>query len=100
MCNVCSPSVLEEKVSKNEHDAVPVLLTGSNKDHEQECSGLLELNLGDLASLDDGKAGTSDFTEEDEPLEETSVVATQCSFLAAFSLNVCLNFPLKKLLIA
>ncbi|KAK3162051.1 hypothetical protein QOZ80_1BG0084710 [Eleusine coracana subsp. coracana] len=63
------PSVLEEKVSKNEYDAVPVLLPGSN--------GVLELKLGDLASSDDGKADTPGFPEEDEPSKETSVSATE-----------------------
>jgi hypothetical protein len=83
-CHICSPSVLEEKFSKNEHDAGPVLLPGSNKDHEQENKGLSNLTT-DLASSDDvfvvnGKADTSGFPQQDEPSEEISVVATKCKF--------------------
>ncbi|XP_062206985.1 nuclear matrix constituent protein 1b-like [Phragmites australis] len=68
------PSVLEEKCSKNEHDAVPVGLSGSNKDHELENNGLHNLRTGDLDSSDDvlfenGKIDTSDFPEGDEPSE-------------------------------
>ncbi|TVU34992.1 hypothetical protein EJB05_16854 [Eragrostis curvula] len=76
------PSVLEEKFSKNEHDAVPVLLPGSNKDHEHGNNGLLDLTKGDLATPDgvyvvNGKADTSGFPEEDEPSEEISVSTTE-----------------------
>jgi hypothetical protein len=83
---MCSPSILEEKVSKNGHDEVPVLLSGSNKDHEEENKGLLKLTAGDLTSSDDvfvvnGKADTSSFPEQDEPTEEISVVATDSPLL-------------------
>jgi hypothetical protein len=82
---MCSPSVLEEKFSKNEHDEVPVLLPGSNKDHEEENKGLLKLTT-DLTSSDDvfvvnDKADTSSFPEQDEPTEEISVVATESPLL-------------------
>jgi hypothetical protein len=83
------PSVLEEKFSKNEHDVAPVLLLGSNKDHERENKGLSNLTK-DLASSDDvfvinGKADTSGFPQQDEPCfpqqdepsEEISVSATE-----------------------
>jgi hypothetical protein len=84
-CRMCSPSVLEEKFSKNEHDEVPVLLPGSNKDHEEENKGLLKLTT-DLTSSDDvfvvnDKADTSSFPEQDEPTEEISVVATESPLL-------------------
>uniref|UniRef100_A0A0A9G2R9 Uncharacterized protein n=1 Tax=Arundo donax TaxID=35708 RepID=A0A0A9G2R9_ARUDO len=76
----CSPSVLEEKCSKNEHDTVPVGLSGSNKDHERENDRLHNLETKDLGLSDDvlfviGKAGTSDFAEE--PSEEISVSASE-----------------------
>jgi hypothetical protein len=89
--HISSPSVLEEKFSKNEHDVAPVLLLGSNKDHERENKGLSNLTK-DLASSDDvfvinGKAYTSGFPQQDEPCfpqqdepsEEISVVTTKCS---------------------
>ncbi|XP_062222475.1 nuclear matrix constituent protein 1b-like isoform X2 [Phragmites australis] len=76
------PSVLEEKCSKNEHDAVPVGLSGSNKDHELENEGLHNLRAGDLDSSDDvlfanGKADTSDFPEDGKPSGEILVSASE-----------------------
>jgi hypothetical protein len=65
MSNVSSPSVLEEKCSKNEHDAVPVGLPGK---------GLHNPRTGELASSD-----ASDIPEASEPSEEISVVVSQSS---------------------
>ena len=65
MSNVSSPSVLEEKCSKNEHDEVPVGLSGK---------GLGYPRPGELASSD-----ASDIPEASEPSEEISVVVSQCS---------------------
>lgn len=73
--NASSPSVLEEKCSKNEHDAVPVGLCGKGPHNTQ---------AGELASSDDvllvnGKSDASEVPEDDEHSEDISVVATQCS---------------------
>lgn len=75
MSNASSPSFIEEKCSKNEHDAVPVGLCGK---------GLHNPQAGGLASSDDvlfvnGKSDASDAPEDDEHSEDISVVATQCS---------------------
>jgi hypothetical protein len=75
-CLISSPSVIEEKCSKNEHDAVPVGLSGK---------GLIYPRTGEVASSDDtlivnGKPDTSNIPEDDEPSEEISVVVSQCSF--------------------
>ncbi|CAL4961206.1 unnamed protein product [Urochloa decumbens] len=73
----CSPSVLEEKCSKNEHDAVPVGLSGK---------GLHYPRTGEVVSSDvlfvNGK---SDIPEDDEPSEEISVVMSNAHhmFLSA-----------------
>lgn len=75
MSNASSPSVLEEKCSKNEHDAVPVGLS---------VKALHNPRSGELASLDDtlfvnGKSNASGLPEGDDHSEEISVVSTQCS---------------------
>ncbi|CAO1946112.1 unnamed protein product [Urochloa humidicola] len=66
----CSPSVLEEKCSKNEHDAVPVGLSGK---------GLHYPRTGEVASSDDVLFvnGKSDIPEDEEPSEEISVSAAE-----------------------
>ncbi|VAH64330.1 unnamed protein product [Triticum turgidum subsp. durum] len=78
------PSVLEEKCSKNEHDAAPLgVLSGISKDHEYSNKGPQNLRIPvDSASSDDlvfanGKADNSDFADEDEPSEEITVSATE-----------------------
>ena len=75
---VASPSVLEEKCSKNEHDAAPLgVLSGISKDGNK---GPQNLRIPvDSASSDDlvfanGKVDNSDFADEDEPSEEITVV--------------------------
>ncbi|CAO2182780.1 unnamed protein product [Urochloa humidicola] len=64
------PSVIEEKCSKNEHDAVPVGLSGK---------GLHYPRTGEVASSDDilFVDGKSDIPEDDVPSEETSLPAAE-----------------------
>lgn len=69
----CSLSVLEEKCSKNEHDAVPVGLS---------VKGLHNPQTGELASSDDvifvnGKSDTSHIPGDDEQSDEISVSAAE-----------------------
>lgn len=75
MPNASTPSVLEEKCSKNEHDAVPVGLPGKRLHYPR---------TGELGSFDDvlfvnGKSDTSDLPEDNNEPSEISVVVSQCS---------------------
>lgn len=92
---VASPSVLEEKCSKNEHDAAPlVVLSGTGKDHEYGNKGPQNLRIPvDSASSDDlafanGKADNSDFVDEDEPSEEITVVTALCVAFCSFLMRL------------
>ena len=69
MSNASSPSVLEEKCSKNEHDTVPVGLCGKGPHNPQAA----ELASSDDVLLVNGKSDASQHSED------ISVVATQCS---------------------
>ncbi|KAF8766218.1 hypothetical protein HU200_007724 [Digitaria exilis] len=75
----CTPSVLEEKCSKNEHDAVPAGLSGK---------GLHYPRTGELDSSDDvlfvnGKSDSSDIPEDDNEPSEISVVVSRCSLYSS-----------------
>ena len=94
---VASPSVLEEKCSKNEHDAAPLGLSfATSKDHEYGNKETQDLRIPvDPGSSDDlafanGKADNSDFVDDDELSEEITVVTALsvpfCSFLVCLHL--------------
>ncbi|KAE8774219.1 abc transporter a family member 7-like [Hordeum vulgare] len=66
------PSVLEEKYSKNEHDAAP--LEYGNKGSQNPGIPVDSASSDDLAFAN-GKAHNSDFVDEDEPSKEITVVS-------------------------